>query len=68
MPAQLEEFIAIDINIGFRYFVSIKCATESLFNTVKNRGFSLVERRNESTNGSSFAMAPQPLRWPRKGS
>ena len=27
----------------------------------KNRAFSLVERKNKSTNGSSLAMAPQPL-------
>ena len=31
------------------------------FNTVKNRGFSLVGRRNASTNCSSLGMAPQPL-------
>ena len=41
--------------------VSLKYTTESLFSTVKNRAFSLVERRNELTNGSSLAMAPQPF-------
>ena len=60
-PAQLQESMAVDINIAFIYFFCIKYGTESLFNTVKNRGFSLEERRNESTNCSSLAMAPQPF-------
>ena len=45
----------------FQIFCVHKNATKTLFNTVKNRAFSLVERRNELTNGSSFAMAPQPF-------
>ena len=36
-------------------------STESLFSHSKNGGFWLAERRNESTNCSSFTICPQPL-------
>ena len=36
-------------------------STESLFSHSKNGGFWLAERRNESTNCSSFTICPQPF-------